>query len=199
MNRVSTRCTSRRRTAKAKRARWRSRASLPFISTRAGLPTANTSRLATINWTCGTLRWPRKNSPKSSKHIAFSDNQLDLWDVEVASEKLTKVDTDYSYELNRDFTWSPDSKWIAFVKSLPNRLHAVSMYSLSDGKSTQVTDGLSDARYPVFDKDGQYLYFTASTNFGPTSSGLDMNSDLHEVTRNVYLIVLPNDVASPLA
>jgi tricorn protease len=134
-----------------------------------------------------------------SKHIAFSDNQLDLWDVEVASEKLTKVDTDYSYELNRDFTWSPDSKWIAFVKSLPNRLHAVSMYSLSDGKSTQVTDGLSDARYPVFDKDGQYLYFTASTNFGPTSSGLDMNSDLHEVTRNVYLIVLPNDVASPLA
>ena len=134
-----------------------------------------------------------------SKHIAFTSNQLDLWDVEVASGKLTKVDTDYSYELNRDFAWSPDSKWIAFVKNLPNRLHVVSIYSLADGKSTQVTDGLSDARYPVFDKDGQYLYFTASTNYGPTSSGLDMNSDLHEVTRSVYLIVLPNDVASPLA
>ena len=134
-----------------------------------------------------------------SKHIAFSDNQLDLWDVEVASGKLTKVDTDYSYELNRDFTWSPDSKWIAFVKNLPNRLHAVSIYSLSDGKSIQVTDGLSDARFPVFDRDGQYLYFTASTNYGPTSSGLDMNSNLHEATRSVYLIVLPNDVASPLA
>jgi len=139
-------------------------------------------------------RWSPDN-----KHIAFSDNQLDLWDVEVASGKLTKVDTDYSYELNRDFTWSPDSKWIAFVKNLPNRLHAVSIYSLTDGKSTQVTDGLSDARFPAFDKDGQYLYFTASTNYGPTSSGLDMNSDLHEVTRSVYLIVLPNDVASPLA
>lgn len=134
-----------------------------------------------------------------SKHIAFSDNQLNLWDVDVALGKPTKVDTDYSYELNRDFAWAPDSKWIAFVKNLPNRLHAVAVYSLSEGKSTQVTDGLSDARDPVFDKEGQYLYFTASTNYGPTSSGLDMNSDLHEVTRSVYLIVLPNDVASPLA
>ena len=60
-----------------------------------------------------------------SKHIAFTHNQLDLWDVEVASGKLTKVDTDYSYELNREFAWSPDSKWIAYAKSLPNRLHVV--------------------------------------------------------------------------
>ena len=39
---------------------------------------------------------------------------------------------------------------------------------------------------PAFDRDGQYLYFTASTNYGPTSSGLDMTSDEHEVTRNMY-------------
>ncbi len=134
-----------------------------------------------------------------SKHIAFNDNQLNLWDVEVASGKVTKVDTDYSYEINREFAWSPDSKWIAYVKNLPNRMHAVEIFSLSDGKSTQVTDGMSDARLPAFDRDGQYLYFTASTNYGATSSGLDMNSDLHDVTRSVYLIVLPNDVASPLA
>jgi tricorn protease len=50
----------------------------------------------------------------------------------------------------------------------------------------------------VFDRDGQHLYFTASTNFGQTSSGLDMTSDEHEVTSNVYLAVLPNNVASPL-
>jgi tricorn protease len=134
-----------------------------------------------------------------SKHIAFNDNQLHLWDVELATGKLTKVDSNYSYEINRDFAWSPDSKWLAYVKILPNRLHAVEIYGLSDGKSTQVTDGLSDARFPAFDKGGQYLYFTASTNYGPASSGLDMSSDVHDVTRSVYLIVLPNDVASPLA
>ena len=55
------------------------------------------------------------------------------------------------------------------------------------------------AQNPAFDRDGQYLYFTASTNYGPTSSGLDMTSDEHEVTSTVYLAVLANNVASPLA
>src|SRR5471032_1773132 len=57
---------------------------------------------------------------------------------------------------------------------------------------------MSDARFPAFDRDSQYLYFTASTNYGPTSSGLDMTSDEHEVTRSVYLAVLSNNIASPL-
>jgi tricorn protease len=134
-----------------------------------------------------------------SKHIAFTDNQLNLWDVEVATAKVTKVDTDYGYELGRNFSWSGDSKWITFVHMLPNRFHAVFVYSLDSGKSTQVTDGMSDAEAPVFDRDGQYLYFVASTNYGPTTSGLDMTSDEHQVTRNIYMIVLPNNILSPLA
>ena len=134
-----------------------------------------------------------------SKYIAFNDNQLNIWSLEIASAKLTKVDTDYFHELQRDFSWSGDSKWITYSRSLPNRLHAIFVYSLDDGQTHQVTDGLSDARHPAFDRDGQYLYFTASTNFGPTSSGLDMTSDEHEVTSNAYLAVLPKDLASPLA
>ena len=134
-----------------------------------------------------------------SKHIAFNDNQLNLWEVEVAAGKPTHVDTDYFLELQRDFNWSGDSKWIAFSRTLPNRFHAIFVYSLEDGKTHRITDGMSDARRPAFDRDGQYLYFTASTNFGPTVSGLDMTSDEHDVTSNVYLAVLPNNVASPLA
>ena len=80
-----------------------------------------------------------------------------------------------------------DSKWIACSITLPNRLHAIFVYSLEAARATQITDGLSDARHPVFDRDGQYLYFTASTNFGPTTSGLDMTSDEHEVTSSIYL------------
>jgi tricorn protease len=134
-----------------------------------------------------------------SKRVAFTDNQLHLWEVEIAGGKVTSVDTDYLYELGRDFAWSPDSKWIAFQKALPNRLRAIFIYGLEGGKSVQITDGMSDARTPVFDRDGQYLYFMASTNYGPTTSGLDMTSDEHEVTSNVYLAVLPNNVQSPLA
>jgi tricorn protease len=136
-----------------------------------------------------------------SKQVAFSDNQLNFWRVEIASGVVTKIDTNqfYNPELDRDFAWSPDSRWIAFAKYLPNLLHAIFVYSLDTGQSTQVTDGLSDARYPAFDRDGQYLYFTASTNYGVGSFFLDMTSDEHRVTRSIYAAVLPADAASPIA
>src|SRR5207302_4038269 len=134
-----------------------------------------------------------------SKAIAFNDNMDNLWTVEIASGKTTKVDTNHIYDLNRKFNWSADSKWIAFERYGANRMRSIWVWSADTGKSTQITDGMSDARNPAFDRDGQYLYFTASTNFGPTSSGLDMTSDEHEVTSSVYLAVLPDNVASPLA
>jgi tricorn protease len=137
-----------------------------------------------------------------SKQIAFNDNQLNFWRVDVASGQLTKIDSDYFYpygDLERDIAWSPDSKWIAYAKFLPNRLCAIHLYSLDSGQSTQITDGLSDARYPAFDSDGQYLYFTASTNYGPGSHPLDMTSDEHQVTRSLYALVLAADAASPVA
>ena len=82
---------------------------------------------------------------------------------------------------------------------LPNHLRAVFVYSLDSGKSTQITDGLSDAEFAAFDKSGKYLYFTASTNIGPTTGWLDLSSAGHNVTRSVYIMVLRKDLPSPLA
>ena len=67
------------------------------------------------------------------------------------------------------------------------------------GRATQLTDGLSDARYPAWDQKGQYLYFTASTDVGPTTGWLDLSSINRPVTRSAYLIVLKKDQPSPLA
>ena len=58
---------------------------------------------------------------------------------------------------------------------------------------------MSDALFPVFDKEGKYLYFTASTDIALASSGIDMSSDERPVTRSVYVAVLSKDEPSPLA
>jgi tricorn protease len=58
---------------------------------------------------------------------------------------------------------------------------------------------MSDARHLAFDKDGKYLYFTASTDIGPTTTGIDMSGMNRPVTRSVYLIVLNKDLPSPFA
>jgi tricorn protease len=137
-----------------------------------------------------------------SKLVAYTDKRLNLWYVDLDNPKPKLVDTDYfggfgTTQLSQD--WSPDNKWIAYSKQLPSGLHAIFVYSLEQGKGTQITDGMSDALDPVFDKNGKYLYFTASTNTGLTAAGLDMSSDEHPVTRSVYVIVLSKDEKSPLA
>ncbi|MGA8869334.1 MAG: protease, partial [Candidatus Sulfotelmatobacter sp.] len=137
-----------------------------------------------------------------SKKIAYSDKRLNLWYVDLDNPKPKLVDTDYfggfgPTQLGQ--TWAPDSKWIAYARQLPSGQHAVFVYSLEQGKFFQITDGMSDALYPVFDKNGKYLYFTASTDVALSTAGLDMTSDEHRITRSAYVAVLSKDEKSPLA
>jgi tricorn protease len=136
-----------------------------------------------------------------SKKIAYTDKRLNLWYVDIEKGAPVKVDAntyDNPWRL-MDPNWSPDSKWITYTRQLKNRMCAVFVHSLDSGKSTQITDGLSDARFANFDKNGKYLYFTASTNAGPTTGWLDMSAFPHQTTRSVYVVVLKKGEASPLA
>ncbi|MGB6876995.1 MAG: PDZ domain-containing protein, partial [Candidatus Acidiferrales bacterium] len=141
-----------------------------------------------------------KWSPDSKK-IAYTDKRLNVWYVDLDKGTPVKIDTDVfeTPERTLDPSWSPDSEWIAYTKLMENHMRAVFVYSLETGKSTQITDGMSDARTAVWDKNGKWLYFTASTNAGPTTAWLDMSSYDHTVTRSVYVAVLAKDLPSPLA
>jgi tricorn protease len=136
-----------------------------------------------------------------SKKIAYTDKRLSVWYVDLDKGTPVQIDSDVyeTPELTMDPSWSPDSQWIAYTKMLENHMRAVFVFSLATGKSTQVTDGMSDARYAAWDKSGKYLYFTASTNAGPTTAWLDMSAYDHTVTRSVYIAVLAKDLPSPLA
>ncbi len=141
-----------------------------------------------------------KVSPDSKK-ILFTDKRLNVWYVDVEKGTMTKVDTN-TFEnpyFVLDPEWAPDSKWIVYTKQLRNRLCAVNVYSLDTAKSTQLTDGLSDARTAIFDRNGKYIYFTASTDTGPTTGWLDMSSFPFQTSRGVYAIVLKKTDSSPLS
>ena len=136
-----------------------------------------------------------------SKKIAYTDKRLNLWYVDLAKSTPVKIDTD-TYDAPQrtlDPVWAPDSRWIAYSKKLTSEMHAIFAYSLEQNKTAQLTDGLSDARFPAFDQKGQYLYFTASTDVGPTTGWLDLSSVNRPITRSAYLMVLRKDQPSPLA
>jgi tricorn protease len=138
-------------------------------------------------------------SPDSQK-VLFADKRLNLWYVDVETENVVKIDKDtYDHPMRSlDHVWAPDSQWVAYSKRLDNHLHAVFAYSLEEGKSYQLTDGLTDALSPAFDKSAKYLYFLASTNYALNTGWLDMTSYERPFTYGVYLIVLNADDPSPL-
>jgi tricorn protease len=149
---------------------------------------ANPSHYYTASW-----------SPDSKK-LLYHDTNLRVWVLDVASGKAKVVGNDPWMVPARTMfpTWSPDSKWVAYAAHLNTLFRAIFVADAETGESHQVTDGLADAMYPVFDANGKYLWFLASTDFGLRSQWLDMTSYDHEENFGLYLAVLQKGEASPL-
>ena len=95
--------------------------------------------------------------------------------------------------------WSPDSKWLAYSTRLANYLGAIHVYSLASGKATQITDGMSDAKHPVFDRDGKYPVLHGVDRLRPVAVSRTSAASARPVTRSIYLAVLTKDLPSPFA
>jgi tricorn protease len=134
------------------------------------------------------------------KLLIVEDNHLNLWTIDLATGAAAKLDTDTYDDPGRRFdaVWSPDSRWVAYSKSLDSHLRAIFVYSIADKKAVQLTDGLSDAITPAFDASGKYLYFLASTNYALRTGWLEMSSVDRPITRAIYLVVLSASEPSPL-
>jgi tricorn protease len=126
-----------------------------------------------------------------SKMLAFSDKDLTLRVLDVASGKVTDIDKDPYGDINH-YRWSPDSKWIAYTKLNEARFSAIYVHSLADGKSHRLTSGTTNDSEPVFDPKGRYLYFTSNRDFNLTFSAWEFNYVYTDPTR-VYVGVLAAD------
>jgi tricorn protease len=135
-----------------------------------------------------------------SKKIMYSDTNLHVWVLDVESGKAKIVGNDPWMVPQRTLNpvWAPDSKWVAYASRLRSMYHAIYISNVETGETKQVTDGLADSVWPVFDASGKYLWFLASTDFGLKSQWLDMTSYDHDETFGIYCAVLKKGEPSPL-
>ncbi len=139
-------------------------------------------------------------SPDSQK-IAFEDNSQSIFWLDAKTGRVKKVAAAGTYSPIDDvnFSWSPDSKWIAYTLDTRPLSRSVFLYSLDQDKSFEVTDGLSAVSDPAFDRGGKYLYFFGSTDEGPVRDWFSQASADMRATRAIYMLVLRKDLPSPLA
>ena len=142
------------------------------------------------------IKW----SPDGKK-ISYVDNGRSLYILDVETGNVKKVDTDELYApgvfRNLMGDWSSDSKWILYTKIVKTYFSVVNLYSLDQQKSFPVTDGMSDASDPVFDPNGENIYFFASTDAGPVVNWFDLSNQDMRKTNSIWLATLRKDITSP--
>ncbi|MBD3403451.1 hypothetical protein GF420_11185 [candidate division GN15 bacterium] len=141
-------------------------------------------------------RYAPKWSP-DSKRVVFSDKNLAVYSVEIEDGTVKLIDQAMRNEI-RSFSFSPDSRYVAYSKDLDNNITAIFFYDFEEDRIHQVTPGLTDDYSPVFDPDGKYLYFLSRREFNPILSNYEFQF-VNQAMTNLYLILLQADTESPFA
>ncbi len=142
-----------------------------------------------------TLRW----SPDSKK-LAYADQELRCWWIDVDSGKETEVDRaefeniDVSLDLKPiyDFSWSPDSRWIAYSKMSADLVVQLYIYSLETGEARRVSNPIYNDFNPVFSKDGSHLFFISNRRFSPTFCDFEWEM-VYKKVAGIYALTLQAD------
>ncbi|MEO7454888.1 MAG: PDZ domain-containing protein [Gemmatimonadaceae bacterium] len=142
--------------------------------------------------------WSPEWSP-DGRTIAFVDNKARIRIVDVASGQISVADTGGAASDRGGMRphWSPDSRWLAYSKQFPNQFHRVVVWSRADGTKHVLTDALADAVEPVWDRNGKWMYFLASTDLGVQSGWADLGSLTRKNTSGVYVALLRADEPTP--
>lgn len=135
-----------------------------------------------------------------SKTLACEDDtgRLYLVDVESGQRKLAFEDPNGD---TVDVNWSADSGWITFSGSAPGLagefMNVIYLYEVATGSLHQVTAGMFDDSSPVFDRAGDWLYYTSSRDFtDPTYEDVG-STFVYDDTGVVLMVPLRKDVELP--
>jgi len=141
-----------------------------------------------LNKTVYHLEW----SPDGTK-ILFGNKDFAIFYYDLESKKLVKIaesnqlkNDEFYWEIS-DYSWSPDSKWIAYSFVHYNRNSVIYLYSIEKKKSFAITSDFYDNLNPSFDANGKYLYFLSYRNFDVR---MDVFEDNHVILNPVKVMVV---------
>jgi tricorn protease len=144
------------------------------------------------------MAWDPAWSP-DGKHIAFTDDDVRIRVIDIETGDLKTVDIGGT-NLDREgtsLTWSPDSRYLAYVKSGDNNFRRIMTWDKDEEEVRALTNPFADAFAPSWDRDKKHFYFLASTNLALGSGWANTSAIQADPTYAAYVIVLPSDQDSP--
>lgn len=144
------------------------------------------------------FRFPGGWSP-DSKHLTYTDKTGTLYLYTLETQKTTKVDV-HPFGDPFGANWSHDSNWLCYSKGLDARVptDCIWVYNVQNGTKKKLTSGFFNDSNPVFDKKGEYIYFTSNRAFNRPSYEDVGTTFIYSDTEVLMAMPLRTDVKYPL-
>lgn len=129
------------------------------------------------------------------KLIAFSDKDGKVYVLTIATKQIVEI-ADSPIGMVNDYVWSPRGNYLAFSMPESNGLGSIYIWDGSDGKTKKVTDSMFDENSPVWDLNGNYLYYLSTREYAPQISNIEWNYAGNR-NRGIFAMTLRKDVKHP--
>jgi tricorn protease len=150
----------------------------------------------------GQWLFPPEASPDGA-WVAYGDKSLRLHLVETggvvdaggepSARRRRVVETSSAGEI-RDYRFSPDGRFLAYVLPLDNGYGAIRLHEVETGETFSASGPLHDDFAPRWDPAGKYLYFLSRRHLDPVIGDLDFE---HVLLGTVEVFALPLEKATP--
>ncbi len=129
--------------------------------------------------------------------VAWGDNDYRLWVMPAEGGRRIEVDRGANRSIF-DYEWSPDGRWLAYVKDLPTEYTSIYLFDTRQKKTHAVTGPYTSDYAVAWDPDGRYLYFASDRATNPVVGEMDWDN-VEAKNDKLYLVLLREDVENPLA
>lgn len=146
------------------------------------------------------LRWAGVPSP-DCRYIAHHDKNQTLWIYDTQDSSNEQIDESPMGDFS-DLNWSPDSRWLAYVRAESNQLGRIWLYNVENGSRISATSERTISSSPAWDPDGKWLYFLSDRHlqsdvgspWGPWAPQPHFSK-----TTKLYMLALQDGLRSPFA
>ncbi len=145
-----------------------------------------------------SYRFDGKPSP-NGKWVAFGDKDYNLWLFNTNDAKPTVIDTSKVEEF-KEFAWSPDSQWLAYVRGADNTYPQICIYNTNTKVSTKITTDRANSSSPAWSPDGKWLYFLSDRHWQAVVGspwGLRAPEPYFDTPGEIFYVALKKGERSP--
>jgi tricorn protease len=140
-----------------------------------------------------------KGIPSSDgKWIAYDDIDKHMYVLNTNNGVHKKIST--NEQGIRDFSWSPDNQWLAFVQVALTGFTQIKIYNVNDGSIFDLTNDRSNNFNVKWSPDGKFIYFLSDRSFN-TLKGNPRDTRLGGVgwdkVHKAYHVALKKGTPSP--